>query len=83
MQNLGWLLAITGVVLYPLAGLLAGRPWSQAEVFGTAPEPTALASLGLLLASGYPPSRARRCLLAVIPTLSLLIGAATLWLMAA
>jgi hypothetical protein len=82
MHNLGWLLAVTGVVFYPLAGLLAGRPWSQAEVFGIAPEPTALASLGLLLASGYPPSRARRCLLAIIPTLALLVGAATLWMMA-
>jgi hypothetical protein len=81
-QYLGWLLAVTGVVFYPLAGLLAGRPWIQAEVFGIAPEPTALASLGLLLASGYPPSRARRCLLAIIPTLALLVGAATVWLMA-
>ncbi|MGH6637576.1 MAG: DUF6064 family protein [Polaromonas sp.] len=82
LQGLGWLLAVTGVVFYPLAGLLAGRPWIQAEVFGIAPEPTALASLGLLLASGYPPSHARRCLLAIIPTLALLEGAATLWLMA-
>lgn len=82
MQGLGWLLAVIGVFLYPLAGLLAGRPWTQAEVFGSATEPTALASLGLLLASGYPPSRARRCLQAIIPTLSLLLGAATLWLMA-
>lgn len=81
-QRLGWLLAVTGVVLYPLAGLLAGHPLSQAEVFGMAPEPTALASLGLLLASGHPPSRVLRCLLAIIPTLSLLMGAATLWSMA-
>ena len=62
VQGLGWLLAITGVVFYPLAGLLAGHPWTQAEVFGIAPEPTALASL--------------------IPTLALLVGAATLWMMA-
>lgn len=81
-RNLGWLLAVTGVLLYPLGGLLAGRPLSQAEVFGMAPEPTALASLGLLLASGQPPSRALRYLLAIIPTLSLLVGAATLWSMA-
>ena len=81
-QNLGWLLAVSGVLLYPLGGLLAGRPWTQAEVFGITPEPTALASLGLLLASGQPPSRALRYLLAIIPTLSLLVGAATLWSMA-
>lgn len=81
-RNLGWLLAASGVLLYPLGVLLAGRPWTQAEVFGITPEPTALASLGLLLASRHPPSRALRCLLAVIPTLSLLVGAATLWSMA-
>ena len=82
VQKLGWLLAVSGVLLYPLAGLLAGRPWTQLELFGMIPEPTALASLGLLLASAQPPSRRLRCLLAVIPTLSLLVGAATLWLIA-
>jgi len=82
VQKLGWLLAVAGVLLYPLAGLLAGRPWAQVEMFGITPEPTALATLGLLLASAQPPSRPRRCLLAVIPTLSLLVGAATLWLVA-
>lgn len=82
VRNLGWLLAVTGVLLYPLAGLLAGRPWTQIELFGVTPEPTALASLGLLLASAQPLSRTRRCLLAIIPTLSLLVGAATLWTMA-
>lgn len=81
-RNLGWLLAVSGVLLYPLGVLLAGLPWTQAEVFGITPEPTALASLGLLLASRHPPSRALRCLLAIIPTLSLLVGAATLWSMA-
>jgi hypothetical protein len=70
------------VLLYPLAGLLAGRPWTQLEVFGITPEPTALATLGLLLASAQPPSRPVRWVLAVIPTLSLMLGAATLWLVA-
>jgi hypothetical protein len=46
------------------------------------PEPTALASLGLLLASAQPVSRLRRCLLAIVPALSLMVGAATLWLVA-
>jgi hypothetical protein len=82
VQKLGWLLAVTGVLLYPLGGLLAGRPWTQVELFGITPEPTALATLGLLLASAQPPSRVVRCVLAIIPTLSLLVGAATLWLIA-
>jgi Family of unknown function (DUF6064) len=40
------LLALVGL---PLSGLLAGRPVTQAEVFGLAPDPTALATLGVLL----------------------------------
>lgn len=38
------------VLIYPCFGVLAGRPWSQAEVFGLAPDPTAIGTLGLLLA---------------------------------
>jgi Family of unknown function (DUF6064) len=82
VRKLGWLLAICGVLLYPLAALLAGRPWAQLELFGMTPEPTALATLGLLLASASPPPRPLRWLLATIPALSLLVGAATLWLVA-
>ena len=82
VQKLGWLLAVTGVLLYPLAGLLAGRPWTQVEMFGITPEPTALATLGLLWASAQPPSRPLRYVLSIIPVLSLLVGAATLWLIA-
>ncbi len=75
-QRFGGLLASVGL-LYPLAGLLAGRPLWQAEVFGLVPEPTALVTLGLLLLSRYPMARAGRWLLLVIPLLSLLLGAAT------
>lgn len=77
-RGLGWLLAAAGL-LYPLLGLAAGRPWVQAEVFGMAPEPTALFTLGLLLLSGQPVSRAGRTLLFAIPLLCLLLGAATAW----
>src|SRR5262245_54326471 len=49
----GVLIAVLGVVLYPLLPPLFGRPWTEAEVLGIAPDPTALATLGLLLmASG-------------------------------
>jgi len=77
-RGLGWLLAAAGL-LYPLLGLAAGRPWVQVEVFGMAPEPTALFTLGLLLLSGQPVSRAGRILLFAIPLLCLLLGAATAW----
>ena len=78
MRGFGGLLAVAGL-LYPLVGLAAGRPWVQAEVFGMAPEPTALFTLGLLLLSGQPASRAGRVLLFPIPLLCLLLGAATAW----
>ena len=72
-----WLTGIA-VVAYPLAGVLAGRPWAQVEVFGLMPEPTALATLGLLLATDQP----HRAWLALIPLLSLVVGWATLWQLA-
>ena len=34
---------------HPLLALLSGRPWTQAEVFGLAPDPTAIGTLGWLL----------------------------------
>jgi hypothetical protein len=36
-------------VFYPLTAPLLGRPWTQAEVFGIAPDPTAIGTLGVLL----------------------------------
>jgi hypothetical protein len=77
-QGLGGLLAGVGL-LYPLVGLLAGRSLWQVEVFGLAPEPTALVTLGLLLLSPYLVARTGGWLLLVIPALSLLLGAATHW----
>lgn len=79
MRRLGWVLAVAGLVLYPFTAWLAGRPWLQAEVFGMAPEPTALATVGLLLISPVAGQRARLLLLCAVPCVSLLAGAATLW----
>ena len=70
----GLLIAVGGVVLYPLLPPLFGRSWTEAEVFGIAPDPTALATLGLLLmASGSIP-----LLLVPIPLLWLLLSGLTL-----
>ena len=49
-RSAGLLLIVYSVFLHPLVGLLFGRPLAQAEVIGLAPDPTALASLGILLA---------------------------------
>lgn len=71
-----WLVALAG---YPLLAPLAGRPWTQAEVFGVAPDPTVLATLGslLLLRDGRLP-RAWRVGLAIVPLAWCALGGATL-----
>jgi hypothetical protein len=61
------------VLGYPLIAPLAGRPWTQAELFAIAPDPTVLATLGVLLAA----ERMHWALL-VIPLLWCAISGATL-----
>jgi len=66
---------------YPLLAPLTGHSWARAEVFGILPDPTALATLGALLAlRGL--AAWLRALLAVLPLVVLLLGAATRWLLA-
>jgi hypothetical protein len=73
----GLLLAAAGVLLYPAASVLVGaRSWPQAEVVGVMPDPTAVSTLGFVLAL-----RGRalaRVLLCAIPCIVLAIGWATL-----
>jgi Family of unknown function (DUF6064) len=76
--------ASVGIFLFallaqPVIGPLFGRPWRQVEVFGVAPDPTAVGTLGiLLLAAG----RVRWELLAV-PAIWCAITGATLLAMKA
>jgi hypothetical protein len=66
-------------IAYPLVAPLSGRPWSQAEFVGLAPDPTVVATLGaLLLARGW-----RRWALAIVPLAWCAVGGATLWTMEA
>ena len=73
----------TGVAIFafaliaqPLLGLSLGRSWAQLELFGVAPDPTVVATLGLLLAAS------RKSWMALsIPMLWCLLGGATLWIM--
>jgi hypothetical protein len=74
---LGIALFILSLTFYPMLAPLAGRPWRQAEVFGFAPDPTAIATLGLLLLTEGRP----RWELLVIPMLWCSISGATLWAM--
>ncbi|RJT41356.1 hypothetical protein D3227_06060 [Mesorhizobium waimense] len=73
----GLLFAAAGLVLYPLFPPLVGRPWTSAEVFGIAPDPTVIVTLGLLLAA-----RGKLLpLLFPIPSLWCLLSGVTLWTM--
>ncbi|MGK9167983.1 MFS transporter permease [Inquilinus limosus] len=67
------------LLLQPAIGLLLGRGWRQAEIFGVAPDPTAIGTLGLLLAAAGP----ARWGLMVLPVLWCAATGATLWAMSA
>lgn len=71
----GAALLVLGVAAYPAIAPLAGRAARQGEVFGIAPDPTAIATLGVLLLAEAGPRR----LLAVVPILGCLLSGATLW----
>jgi hypothetical protein len=67
------------LVVEPLIGPLVGRSWRQVEIFGVAPDPTAVATLGiLLLATGR-----NRWALFVVPAIWCAITGATLLAMKA
>jgi len=74
----GLVLLAFALVAYPLLAVALGRGWAQAEVFGMAPDPTALATLGALLVLRL---RHGGWLLA-IPVAACLVSGATLWAMA-
>jgi Family of unknown function (DUF6064) len=61
---------------WPLVGRLLDRPWLQAEIFGIAPDPTVVATLGVLIAA----DRTHWELL-VVPLLWCAISGGTLWAM--
>lgn len=74
--TVGYAMLVGSLLLYPALAPAFGRAWMQAEVFGIAPDPTAIATLGVLLvASG----RARWPM--VLPILWCAISAVTLWTM--
>jgi hypothetical protein len=82
-RGTGWLLAAWALAAHPLLAWAAGRPLGQAEVIGLAPDPTAIATLGLLLATEASSIATRRLLRAArAATMGwCAISAATLWTM--
>lgn len=48
-QHAGLCMLLFALVAQPAVGRLVGRTWAQSEFFGVAPDPTAVATLGVLL----------------------------------
>lgn len=67
-----------GLLLQPLIGPLLGRPWTQIELFGMAPDPTVTVTLGVL---SLGPRTRWPLLLWPIPLAWCAVDAATLWTM--
>ncbi len=78
IRRFGLALFVFALLIQPLTGVLAGRPIAQAELFGVMPDPTGVATLGLLLAA----DRVRWVLL-VVPVLWSVVAGLTLWTMGA
>ena len=76
ISTAGLCIFLFALVVHPLLAPLLGRPWLQAETFGVAPDPTVVATLGILVAA----RRAHWGLL-IIPVLWCALSGATLWAM--
>jgi hypothetical protein len=66
------------LLLQPLFAPLIGRPWTEIEFFGIAPDPTVAATIGALLAM-----RRAHVALLVVPLVWCALTGLTLWAMAA
>ena len=76
-NRIGLGLYLIALLMMPLLGLIFGRSLLQAELLGLAPDPTAIGTIGLLLAS-----RGRHIIsLLIIPLAWCVVSAATLWTM--
>ncbi|MFO1062173.1 MAG: DUF6064 family protein [Dongiaceae bacterium] len=76
----GWIglgLFVAGLLAYPLLAPAGGRPIAAMELFGVMPDPTAVATLGLLLMA----AARRAVLLMLVPAAWCLAGGATLYAM--
>jgi hypothetical protein len=74
MLGLGSGIAGYALLIHPVLGLLAGRPWPGVELFGIAPDPTAMGTIGFVVALG---GSRQRFWLAIIPALWIMISGLT------
>lgn len=66
---------LIALVFYPFIALISGRSWLQFEMFALAPDPTVLATLGILLVYKAPK------VLYVIPVMWVVLSGMTLFVM--
>lgn len=76
----GFFLLLYALLLHPMVPLLAGRPIQSAEVFGLTPDPTAIATLGVITMAGQGPAA---WLLLLVPLAWCLVSSTTLLTMGA
>lgn len=69
-SGLAILLIVYALVAYPLVGLCVTAPWPETPVFGIAPCPTTIFTLGMLLVAQH----RNRWLIALVPVLWALVG---------
>lgn len=77
ISRAGLMLFLFALLMQPLVGPLVGRDWRQAEIFGIAPDPTVLATLGILLTM----DKRLPWVLMTIPLIWCALSGATLWTM--
>jgi len=78
VRRAGVALFLFALAVQPLIGPALGRPWRQVELLGVAPDPTVIATLGVLTAAAR-----TRWELMVIPVIWCAVSGATLWTMEA
>ena len=74
--KIGIAMIVYAVALHPLIAPLSDRPWTQAEIFGLAPDPTVIATLGVIVAAARPNWH-----LLLLPLLWCVTSGLTLWTM--
>ena len=76
-ERVGLVLSVLALTVFPFASVLSGRGLRAAEVFGLAPDPTAVGTLGLLLLSKPRP----RWPLMIVPVAWCVATGAVLWVL--
>ena len=73
----GFILIGAGILLTPILGLMEGREWQSLDVLGVGPDSTALVTTGFILVTLQ--NKILKIILCLVPSIWLIISAATAW----